>query len=730
MSNQFRSTASNGLRMLFSKQGLKWKVLAAIAIVAGLFFVLRSGDDVSANATTFAARQGNLDITVVEGGQIAALESQEIKCEVKGQTKILTIVEEGYLVSEDDVKGDKVLVTLDNSDILERATSEEMEYQSAAANFTDAREQYEIQIKQNESDIRAAELDVKFGRMDFEKYVGEELAKQIIDKIMAARAVAEKSTMEILSATDDEETNVQEAQTEEVNAQLGNDVDVTAPGDTPPGETGKTEVASTNGGNAGQGSPSPSGRGSGEGRSGNRQRSADRGGEGQGGEGRGARPSGDGGGRPEGAAVQDAGQIPVETAPSVEESLEVEEIDPTALSASAERFQLAMTMASQARPVIDFKAYADPKLLGDGEAQQKLRQVQNDRLLNEEELALSRTTLEGSRRLAEKSFITKQELETDEMKVRRGEISSEASQTSLDLFITYEFPKEAETLLSAFEEAMNKLDRTRKESISKLAQAEAKLKSAEARYKLQGERLRDLKEQLVNCVITAERPGLVVYAGSNDPWRNREQIQEGAQVFEHQEIITIPDMTKMGVEVSVHESAVKKVIKGQRARIVLDAFPDQPLEGEVTQVSVLPDSSRRWMNPELKVYKTRIGIKGVHDWLKPGLSAKVEMFVETLDNVVYVPLQAVSPVENGKRVVYVDRLAGAPERREVETGQYNEKFIEIVSGLEEGERVLLRTPDGVQKPKDNLEQDNEEQLPEEIPVSEQVAQKETSRKPA
>lgn len=729
MSNQFRSTASNGLRMIFSKQGLKWKVLAGIIIVAGLFFVLRSGDDVSANATTFAARRGNLDITVIEGGQIAALESQEIKCEVKGQTKILTIVEEGYLVSEDDVKSDKVLVTLDNSDILERATSEEMEYQSAAANFTDAREQYEIQIKQNESDIRAAELEVKFGRMDFEKYVGEELAKEIIDKIMAAREVAEKSTMDILGASDVEEPEVQEAQLEEVNAQLGNDIDVTAPGDEATAETEKTEVASAGKESTEQGSPSPGGRGNGEGRPGDRQRSADRSGEGRGGEGRGNRPDGAAGGRAAGAEAQNT-EKPAGVDAAAENNSDFEEIDTMALSASAERFQLAMTMASQARPVIDFKAYADPKLLGDGEAQQKLRQVQNERLLNEEELALSRTTLEGSRRLAEKSFITKQELETDEMKVRRGEISSEASQTSLDLFITYEFPKEAEKLLSAFEEAMNKLDRTRKESISKLAQAEAKLKSAEARYKLQGERLRDLKEQLVNCVITAERPGLVVYAGSNDPWRNREQIQEGAQVFEHQEIITIPDMTKMGVEVSVHESAVKKVAKGQRARIVLDAFPDQPLEGEVVQVSVLPDSSRRWMNPELKVYKTRIGIKGVHDWLKPGLSAKVEMFVETLNDVVYVPLQAVSPVENGKRVVYVDRLAGSPQRREVETGQYNEKFIEIVSGLEEGERVLLRTPDGVQKPKDADGQGEDEQQPAEIPASEQVAQKETSRKPA
>jgi HlyD family secretion protein len=120
----------------------------------------------------------------------------------------------------------------------------------------------------------------------------------------------------------------------------------------------------------------------------------------------------------------------------------------------------------------------------------------------------------------------------------------------------------------------------------------------------------------------------------------------------------------------------------------VDAFPDTVLDGEVTQVGVLPDSRNRWMNPDMKVYLTTITIKGTNDWLKPGMSAKVEVFANCLSNVVYVPVQAVSPSE-GKQVCYVAD-GRKSDRRTVEVGDFNDEFIEIKGGLKEGERVLLR----------------------------------------
>jgi RND family efflux transporter MFP subunit len=240
---------------------------------------------------------------------------------------------------------------------------------------------------------------------------------------------------------------------------------------------------------------------------------------------------------------------------------------------------------------------------------------------------------------------------------------------------------------------VRELDKTRRLAISKLAQARAKLKSAQGQHEVQRRQKKDLDEQLAKCTIRAQKSGLVVYGGNRDDmvyYGGEERIREGATVRERQAIITIPDTTRMSVNVKIHESYIKKVKKGQKGRITVDAFPDEVLTGEVTKVGVLPDSQNRWMNPDLKVYLTTIAIDGTHDWVKPGMSSKVEILVNRLDDVVYVPVQAVSPT-NGKQVCYVAR-GFASERREVEIGQFNDEFIEVKSGLKEGERVLLRQP--------------------------------------
>jgi len=241
---------------------------------------------------------------------------------------------------------------------------------------------------------------------------------------------------------------------------------------------------------------------------------------------------------------------------------------------------------------------------------------------------------------------------------------------------------------------MRELDRARKAAVSKLAQADAKLKSAQGNYNVQLRQRADINEQLEKCVMRAKKTGLIVYGGGGEEmfyYGNQEPIREGATVRERQAIITIPDMTKMSVKVKIHETYIKKIRKGQKVRITIDAFPDQVLAGEVTKVGVLPDSQNRWMNPDLKVYLTTITIDGTYDWIKPGMSAKVEILVDHLKDVVYVPIQAVAP-SDGKQICYV---AGGikPQKREVEIGQLNDEFIEIKKGLKEGEKVLLHPPE-------------------------------------
>jgi HlyD family secretion protein len=184
-----------------------------------------------------------------------------------------------------------------------------------------------------------------------------------------------------------------------------------------------------------------------------------------------------------------------------------------------------------------------------------------------------------------------------------------------------------------------------------------------------------------------------VYGGDDENnYGNQEPIREGATVRERQTIITIPDLRRMSVNVKIHESYIKKIKVGQKARITVDAYPDERLTGEVTVVGLLPDSQNRWLNPDLKVYLTTVTIEGTNTWLKPGMSAKVEILVDHLDDVVYVPVQSIVP-GNGREYCFVSSSFNKPERREAQVGEFNDEFIEVKTGLKEGERVLLNPPD-------------------------------------
>lgn len=599
----------------FRRQPL-WRYGVALAILVAGYFLLRGGGRGAGDGITFAARQGPLDISVLEGGSVQALESQEIKCEVRvgyQGIKILKMVEEGYQVTDDDIRTNKVLVELDSSDLQKQLVQQEIQYQSATASLTDAQQGFEIQLNQNLSDIKAAEQKAKFARMDFDKYLGDQAASAIIAELGIEQ--------ELLA----EQTNL---------------VDQAA-------APGKPAVVPTE--------PDP------------RVMVAD-------------------GGPTSVMVVVGEQGLPVPmpggtvTAPRPTREFKAPVLPPSAPPA--------------ATPVVDFSRYADINILGDGEAKQKLRELEDGLQVARKEMGQAQSTLDGTKRLFEKGFVTKVDRERDEIAAENARLKVQKAETARDLYLKYEFPKAAEEWLSKYIEAARELTRARKAAVSRLAQAEAKWKSAQAQFSVQQRQLKEMTEQIGKCVITAQKPGLVVYGGGGDDmmyYGGEERIREGGTVRERQSIITIPDMTKMSVKVKIHESYIKQVKKGQKVRVTVDAFPDKVLGGEVTKVGVLPDSQNRWMNPDLKVYLTTLTIDGTHDWLKPGMTAKVEIIVDRLADVVFVPMQAVAP-QGGKQVCYVAR-SGEPEARLVETGQFNDEFIEIRSGLKAGEKVLLRPRD-------------------------------------
>jgi len=130
---------------------------------------------------TAKARRGPLTITVTKGGTLQARESLVIKSEVDGSHAILFVVPEGTIITDEDVEEGRVLVELDVTDFAERETNQDISAKEAEAAFTQATENLAIQEKDNESNIAAAELAVKFARMELERYLGVKLAKVVME---------------------------------------------------------------------------------------------------------------------------------------------------------------------------------------------------------------------------------------------------------------------------------------------------------------------------------------------------------------------------------------------------------------------------------------------------------------------------------------------------------------------------------------------------------------------
>ncbi|MHC4079203.1 MAG: efflux RND transporter periplasmic adaptor subunit, partial [Planctomycetota bacterium] len=266
----------------------------------------------------------------------------------------------------------------------------------------------------------------------------------------------------------------------------------------------------------------------------------------------------------------------------------------------------------------------------------------------------------------------------------------------LDLLRDYTHKKTEMELEQKVTDARLEQEREVARCEAKLVQAVAELKSKKAERELATERFENLKTQIENSIVRAPTPGIVVYAYEGD-WRRRQYIEEGATVRERQNLVILPDTTKMVAEMRVHEAMASKVKPGQRALIQVDTL-EKPLPGTVTRRSPLPDSGSRWGNPDLKVYKTEVTIEGNNAdmALRPGMSATGKILIAELRDVLQIPLQAVNR-ERAVNYVWLDTKSG-PVAQPITVGESNSTHAVVESGLEEGQQVYLAKPPGAHTP--------------------------------
>ncbi len=315
--------------------------------------------------------------------------------------------------------------------------------------------------------------------------------------------------------------------------------------------------------------------------------------------------------------------------------------------------------------------------------------------LAEGELAKSQNTYDWSKQLAQKGFLTKSELDRDELDFQRAQVSLDQARRNKQLLVDYDAPRKRAELDADLREAQRGLDRAQLEATSKIVDYQAALGTSKSKLDLEKEKLAKYIDQLAKSKIKSSTTGMVVYARVEGGGRmgGSEPIQEGTTVRERQEILSIPTTGGLIVEASIHESVLKQVSIGKSCSIQVDALPGQVFKGRVQFVALLPDKGSWWANPNQRLYRTEIAVEDGNLEMRPGMSCSVEILSDLIEDCLQVPVQSVV-LNEGRTIAFVAAAAGSVEQRTVKVGRASETFVEVIEGLKEGEEVLLAPPPG------------------------------------
>lgn len=377
----------------------------------------------------------------------------------------------------------------------------------------------------------------------------------------------------------------------------------------------------------------------------------------------------------------------------------------------------------------------------DGEFQQLLDDVNGRIGMAEAEHEQWKDKSAYSQRMVIKGYITQSQAQADESRLSSASETLKKLRTERRLLETFVAQKAVSNYCSLLKEAEVSLTSARISAAAKLKQADAEKEAKKKTLEQEKSKLDEIRTQILNCKIYAPQKGLVVYYVPEQSrfggGSQQSIVAQGEPVREGQKLMRIPDLDYMQVVARVHEATIARIkpdrptyfteavraaavvnrnvlpqiyclhedvlaelnryysrqeeqltVRGQSARIRVDAFNDQPLRGHVRSIATV--ATQEFFSSDVKVYQTIVSIDDKLKGLRPGMSAEVSIQVEDpLESVLTVPVQAIlgGPEGGNKRKVYVYSEAG-PQEREVIVGLSNDEKAEIREGLQEGDRVV------------------------------------------
>lgn len=350
-----------------------------------------------------------------------------------------------------------------------------------------------------------------------------------------------------------------------------------------------------------------------------------------------------------------------------------------------------------------------------------------------------------SARMVKKGYLSRSQADSDKARLDSAEIALKKVQGELDIYRQFTVEQKVTELWGKIKEAERSLERTKTQARSKDVTAIADRDSKKAVYLQEEAKRLEIEEEIRRCVMHSPQDGLVVYyvpeQGRFSSSSQQSLVAQGEPVREGQKLMRIPNLSRMMVNTRVHEAMVSRlrgevtrptgfsealragfsvgrsplelavnhaayladlrdafrdrdvriVYPGQRAFVRIDAYPTKVYPGRVKSVATVA-SAADFLSSDVKVYQTLVAIDSNVENLKPGMSAEVTIIAdETKEPVLTIPIQSVvgSLAMGAKRKAYVLDADGQPRLRDITVGASNDRMVEILDGVEEGDRVVL-----------------------------------------
>jgi RND family efflux transporter MFP subunit len=194
------------------------------------------------------------------------------------------------------------------------------------------------------------------------------------------------------------------------------------------------------------------------------------------------------------------------------------------------------------------------------------------------------------------------------------------------------------------------------------------------------------RSQVENSEVRAPHDGFLVYERS---WWGQ-PIDVGSTVFPGNAVASIPNLGQMEAELRVLETEAVGLAVGQKVDVVVDAYPDRPLTGEVTNVSAAATPIER--GSPVKYFTVTVALdQSDPEWITPDALVTGEIRIGEVSDAIAVPNQALFQDDTGEWVLV--REGGAYVRRDVTLGLRSANRSEVVSGLAEDDVIALNPPE-------------------------------------